>query len=189
MRSLTEEETRVLFSKLANYTGKSLNNLIAPPSADSAEDDRHVFRLIGSRVYYMPLKLANLAVSIPRDNLLTVGTQIGKFTKTGKFRLNITALNVVSEHSRYKVWIKANGEMPLLYGGNVLRAHIARFSDNDIPEHSGVLIYSQNDEPLGFGICARSAQEIRKLEPTGIAVFRQADAGEWLREEDTLFTT
>lgn len=41
----------------------------------------------------------------------------------------------------------------------------------------------------GFGICARSAQEIRKLEPTGIAVFRQADAGEWLREEDTLFTT
>lgn len=38
--------------------------------------------------------------------------------------------------------------MPLLYGGNVLRAHIARFSDNDIPEHSGVLIYSQNDEPL-----------------------------------------
>lgn len=83
---------------------------------------------------------------------------------TGKFRLNITALNVISEHSRYKVWIKANGgrfsilccsgrlliviEMPLLYGGNVLRAHIARFSDNDIPEHSGVLIYSQNDEPL-----------------------------------------
>lgn len=84
MRSLTEEETRVLFSKLANYTGKSLNNLIAPPSAEAAQDERHVFRLIGSRVYYMPLKLANLAVSIPRDNLLTVGTQIGKFTKTGE---------------------------------------------------------------------------------------------------------
>lgn len=29
---------------------------------------------------------------------------------------------------------------------------------------------------------ARSTAEARKLEPTGITVFRQADAGEYLRE-------
>ena len=28
---------------------------------------------------------------------------IGKFTRTGKFRLHITALNVIAPHARYKV--------------------------------------------------------------------------------------
>lgn len=41
----------------------------------------------------------------------------------------------------------------------------------------------------GFGVTARSTAEARRLDPTGIATFRQADIGEYLREEDTLFTT
>lgn len=96
--------------RLANYTGRSLSNLVAPPSEDGVQTERYVFRLIGSRVYYLPLKLANLAVSIPRDNLLSVGTMIGRFTKTKKFRLNLTALDVIAPHARYRVWVRANGE-------------------------------------------------------------------------------
>jgi len=46
-----------------------------------------------------------------------------------------------------------------------------------------------DDTPLGFGVTARSTAEARRLEPTGITVFRQADVGEYLREEDTLFAT
>jgi 60S ribosome subunit biogenesis protein NIP7 len=34
----------------------------------------------------------------------------------------------------------------------------------------------------GFGVTARSTAEVRKLDPTAITVFRQADAGEYLRE-------
>lgn len=34
----------------------------------------------------------------------------------------------------------------------------------------------------GFGVTARSAAEARRLEPTGITTFRQADVGEYLRE-------
>lgn len=58
----------------------------------------------------------------------------------------------------------------------------------------------------GFGVTARSTAEARRLEPTGITTFRQADIGEYLREvfhtfpsllvmrltvlqEDTLFAT
>lgn len=41
--------------------------------------------------------------------------------------------------------------------------------------------------PLGFGVTARSSAEAKRLDPTGIVVFRQADCGEYLREEDTLF--
>ena len=36
---------------------------------------------------------------------------------------------------------------------------------------------------------ARSTVDARKLDPTGIVTFRQADIGEYLREEDSLFTT
>lgn len=153
MRPLTEAETQTLFSKLANYTGRSLTHLIAPPSStpgggsSNSNSARHVFRLHASRVYYMPLVLANLATSIARPNLLSLGTCLGKFTKTGKFRLHVTSLDVIAPHARYKVWIKPNGEMPFLYGGNVVKAHVGRWSE-DCPEHQGVVVYNMNDMPL-----------------------------------------
>jgi 60S ribosome subunit biogenesis protein NIP7 len=82
----------------------------------------------------------------------------------------------------------ANGEMPFLYGGHIVKAHVGRWSE-DCPEHQGVVVYSMNDTPLGFGVTARSTAEARRLDPTGIAAFRQADCGEFLRDEDSLFST
>ncbi|KAI0386274.1 60S ribosome subunit biogenesis protein NIP7 [Hypomontagnella submonticulosa] len=187
MRPLTEPETKVLFEKLANYTGSSLKNLIAPLD-DSPNADRYVFRLNRDRVYYVLLSVANLATSIARDNLASLGICLGKFTKSGKFRLHITALPILAEHARYKLWIKPNGEMPFLYGGNVVKAHVGRWSD-DCPNHQGVVVYSMSDTPLGFGVTARSTAEARRLDPTGIVCFRQADCGEYLRDEDTLFAS
>ena len=199
MRPLTEQETQTLFAKLANYTGRSLTHLIAPPttttttSSDSSStapntSTRYVFRLHNSRVYYLTLHLANLATSIARTNLLSLGTCLGKFTRTGKFRLHITALDTIAPHARYKLWVKPNGEMPFLYGGNVLKAHVGRWSE-DCPEHQGVVVLAMDDTPLGFGITARSTAEARRLDPMGVTCFRQADVGEYLREEDSLFTT
>lgn len=73
MRPLTEQETKVLFTKLANYTGNSLKNLIAPLD----DGDRFCFRLNRDRVYYVRLSIANIATSIARDKLLSLGTCIG----------------------------------------------------------------------------------------------------------------
>jgi 60S ribosome subunit biogenesis protein NIP7 len=101
-----------MFSKLANYTGSSLTHLVSPPSDSSSKgNDRSVFRIQGSRVYYVRESIANLATSVARDNLLSLGTCLGKFTKTGKFRLHITALDVIAPLARYKVWVKPNGEV------------------------------------------------------------------------------
>ena len=153
MRPLTDTETKTLFEKLANYTGRSLTNLLtdtAPPptsSAKSTAPDRYVFRIQKDRVYYVRETLANLATSVARDSLLSLGTCLGKFTKTGKFRLHITALDVIAPHARYKVWVKANGEMPFLYGGHVVKAHVGRWSE-DCPEHQGVVVMSMSDTPL-----------------------------------------
>src|SRR5207247_549071 len=106
-----------------------------------------VFRLHASRVYFLRLSIANLATSIPRPNLLALGTCLGKFTKTGKFRLGITALDVIAPHARYKVWIKENAVMPFLYGSNIVKAHVGRWSE-DCPEHQGVVVLSMDDTPL-----------------------------------------
>ena len=60
--------------------------------------------------------------------------------------------------------MQANGEMPFLYGGNVLKvymtrpfliihvftyfqAHVGRWSE-DCPEHAGLVVLSMNDTPL-----------------------------------------
>ena len=145
MRALTEEETRAVFSKLATYTGRSLNTLIAPPQ--SSATDQHTFRLHHSRVYYLPLSLANLATNVARANLVSVGTCLGRFTKAGSFRLHVTALDVVAPHARARVWVKPQGEMPFLYGGHVLRAHVGRATEDTV-QHQGVVVCSMNDVPL-----------------------------------------
>lgn len=150
MRPLTDTETKTLFEKLANYTGRSLNNLLtdtAPSPGSKSHPERYVFRVQKDRVYYVRESLANLATSVARESLLSLGTCIGKFTKTGKFRMHITALDVIASHARYKVWVKANGEMPFLYGGHVVKAHVGRWSE-DCPEHQGVVVLSMNDTPL-----------------------------------------
>lgn len=152
MRPLTDTETQTLFTKLANYTGRSLNNLLTDIAQTATKggktaDDRYVFRIQESRVYYVRESLANLATSVSRDSLLSLGTCLGKFTKTGKFRLHITALDVIAPHARYKIWVKQNGEMPFLYGGHIVKAHVGRWSE-ECPEHSGVVVLSMNDTPL-----------------------------------------
>lgn len=38
----------------------------------------------------------------------------------------------------------------------------------------------------GFGVTARSTMEMKRLQPTDIIVFHQADIGEYLRSEDSL---
>ena len=143
MRSLTETETQTLFRKLADYTGRSLTHLISP----SDGDDRHVIRIQNSRVYYVRESLAKLANTVSRDKLLSLGICLGKFTKTGKFRLHITALSVIAPHARYKIWVKPNGEMPFLYGGNLVKAHIGRWSE-DCPQHQGVIVLAMDGTPL-----------------------------------------
>ncbi|KAJ7071153.1 cytosolic large ribosomal subunit protein [Mycena amicta] len=180
MRPLTDDESRAVFEKLANYIGKNLIHLIDRP------DGAYCFRLQKDRVYYVSEESMRLAISVARPNLVSLGTCFGKFSKSGKFKLHITAVDHISKYAKYKVWIKPNGEMPFLYGNHVLKAHLGRITE-DTPEHQGVVVYSMSDMPLGFGVTARATVDTRKLDPTSIIVFHQADVGEYLRDEETLF--
>ena len=93
MRPLTEEETKVFFQKLSEYIGKSIERLI------DRSDERYCFRMIKDRVYYVSETVMKAAASVSRDAILSMGTCFGKFTKSGKFKLHITALEYLSQFS------------------------------------------------------------------------------------------
>lgn len=44
-----------------------------------------------------------LGLSVARPNLVSIGTCFGKFSKNGKFKLHITALDYVAQYAKYKV--------------------------------------------------------------------------------------
>ncbi|PVU92703.1 hypothetical protein BB559_003629 [Furculomyces boomerangus] len=180
MRPLTEEETKIFFTKLSNYIGKNIALLIDRP------DGLYCFRLHKDRVYYVREDIMKVAISIGKKNLISLGICFGKFTKTLKFRLHVTSLPYLAQYAKYKVWLKSNGVMTFLYGNHVLKAHVGKMSE-DAPEHKGIVVMSLDDVPLGFGATAKSTPETRKMDPTGIVVYHQSDAGEYLRDEDTLF--
>ena len=179
MRPLTEDESRVFLEKLSRYVGRNAAALV------SRSDAPHAFRLHRDRVFYVREALLRLAENVPRDKLCALGTCLGKFTKSGKFRLHVTALDHISAHARCRLWLKPTAEMSYLYGNHVLKAHVARMTE-DIGEHEGVVVMSTGDIPLGFAVSAKSAAMCVKLDPTAMFAFHQADIGEYLRDEQTL---
>lgn len=181
MRPLTEEETKTLFLKLSEYIGKNVERLI------NRSDERHCFRIIKDRVFYISESLMKAATSISREALLHVGTCLGKFSKSGKFRLHVTALEYLSQYAVYKVWVKPSAEMSFLYGNHVTKNGLARMTEGT-PQYAGVVVYSMSDICLGFGVAAQSTDHSQQLDPTGNVVLHQADIGDYLRGlEDDIF--
>eukprot|EP00879_Flechtneria_rotunda_P021604 GHRR01022771.1.p1 GENE.GHRR01022771.1~~GHRR01022771.1.p1 ORF type:complete len:180 (+),score=37.82 GHRR01022771.1:462-1001(+) len=179
MRPLTEEETKMVFEKLYKFIGKDIKSMIERP------DGRYCFRLHKNRVYYVSEALMKKATNIARDKLVSLGCPVGKLTHSGKFRLTIGALDVLSRYAKHKVWLKPSAEMQYLYGNHVLKSGLGRITENT-PAYTGVVVYSMSDIPLGFGLTAKSTNECRTLDPAGIVVLHQADVGEYLRAEDEL---
>ncbi|KAH7956264.1 hypothetical protein HPB52_007770 [Rhipicephalus sanguineus] len=167
MRPLTSEETRTFFDKLSKYISENIKLLIDRP------DGTYCFRLHKDRVYYVSEKIMKLANNVARENLISMGTCFGKFTKSGKF------------HLHQKVWLKPSAEQQFLYGHHVLKSGLARITEST-NTYDGVVVYSMSDIPLGFGVAAKSTQECRRADPMTIVVFHQADVGEYIRSEDTL---
>lgn len=150
------------------------------------QDEPYVFRLHKARVYYVAERLAGKATNAHKKRLVALGTCLGKFTRAGKFKLHITALDVLAPYARYKLWLKPAAELSFLYGNHVLKAGVGRITEGTA-QYQGVLVCSMQDVPLGFGTMARSTAEARALSPQDIVCFHQADLGEYLREEQTGF--
>eukprot|EP01039_Chlorochromonas_danica_P002623 gene2623-2867_t len=179
MRPLTDEELRTVFEKLQTFIGSNIQNLI------DRKDGVHTFRLLKDRVYYMSEAQLKLASNIARDHLLAIGTCFGKFTKSGKFRLNITCLDYIAQYAQHKVWVKPGAEMSFLYGNNVTKAALAKITEG-VPQYGGVVVYNLSNVALGFGVAAQPTEYCKDLDPGANVVLHQGDVGEYLREEDSI---
>ncbi|MGH0127578.1 UNVERIFIED_CONTAM: hypothetical protein FKN15_043720 [Acipenser sinensis] len=141
MRPLTDEETKTMFEKLSKYIGDNIKLLVDRP------DGTYCFRLHNDRVYYLSEKILKLATNISRNKLVSLGTCFGKFTKTLKFRLHITALDYLAPYAKYKVWVKPGAEQSYLYGNHILKSGLGRITENTA-QYQGVVVYSMADVPL-----------------------------------------
>ena len=180
MRPLTDEEMKVFFEKLQSFIGDNITKLI------DRQDEPHTFRIIRDRVYYISDSQMRIASSIGREQLISLGTCFGKFSKNGKFRLHITCLDYITMYAKNKVWIKSGAEMSFLYGNNITKAGLARITDGTL-QYSGVIVLNLSEIPLGFGVAAQPTEYCRDLEPTANVVLHQGDIGEYLRVEEDLF--
>ena len=128
MRALTDEELTLFFQKLNKYIGDNIKYLVESGDASS----ERVFRLIKNRVYYISVDVLRQVSAFSRDQLLHCGTCFGQFSSSGKFRVSITALDFINKYAKAKVWLKGSGEQNFVYGNHILKAHIARISENAV---------------------------------------------------------
>eukprot|EP00918_Siedleckia_nematoides_P007814 GHVU01016974.1.p1 GENE.GHVU01016974.1~~GHVU01016974.1.p1 ORF type:complete len:118 (-),score=18.67 GHVU01016974.1:2-355(-) len=113
---------------------------------------------------------------------MSVGVILGKFTKSKKFRLQITAIDLLARHCTNKIWLSPAGEQSFVYGNNVIKRHLSRVTET-VMGNSGVVLLSPSDIPLGFGVAAKSTNEMRACGSEMIVVYHQSDVGEFLRGE------
>jgi len=179
MKHLSEEKMKLVFEKLTKYIGTNVKNLIDRP------DGIYCFREKKERVYYLSEKILSFANTIGPDHLLSLGTCFGKFTKSGKFKLHITALHYLAPYAQHKIWVKSSAEQQFLYGHHIMKSGLARITEGT-SQYQGVIVFSLNDLPLGFGVAAKSTVDCKHADPIAIICFHQADIGEYIRSEDTL---
>src|SRR3989338_7183188 len=160
--------------------GKNVRHLI------ERKDEPYCFRLQGQRVYYVSERIVASAHLLPRYNIIGLGTCVGKFTHSYKFHVKITFLDFMAPYAKYKVWVKPSQELSFLYGNNIIKSGLARITENT-PQYQGVIVFSINDLPLGFGVTARSTAQCRVIDSSEVVVLREADIGEYLREESQLY--
>ncbi|XP_046559191.1 60S ribosome subunit biogenesis protein NIP7 homolog [Haliotis rubra] len=143
MRPLTDEETKTFFQKLSKYIGENIKLLLDRP------DGAYCFRLHRDRVFYVREELMKKAGCVSRDNLISMGTCFGKFTKSGSFRLHITALDYIAPYAKFKVWVKPSAEQQFLYGHHVMKSGLGRITENT-SQYQGLVVYSMSDLPWGL---------------------------------------
>src|SRR5690349_4909964 len=107
--------------------GRNVRFLIERPTQP------YCLRLQKDRVYSLSGALMRRATNVGRDQLISLGTCFGKFTKTGKFRLHITALDYLAQYAQFKVWVKPGAEMSFLYGNHILKSGLGRITENTPP--------------------------------------------------------
>ncbi|KAG0419603.1 60S ribosome subunit biogenesis protein NIP7 like protein [Dictyocoela roeselum] len=176
MRELNAEEESVVTKKIETFTGPETLKLITANSKLYLSEK--LVLLISTDIYK---KTSNIA----KKNLKSAGTIVGRFTRSHKFKIIATFLDYLAKNALNKVYVKNSAEMNVLYGNNVIKAHLLKIPEN-LNANAPVVIFNQNDVPLGFGITSRSSASLSRAERNTLAIIVQSDNGEYLRNESKM---
>ena len=66
-------------------------------------EERYVFRMNKNRVFYVKEDILRRAATVSKKKLVSLGTMIGRFTKTERFMLTIQSLDVLAKYAGKKV--------------------------------------------------------------------------------------
>lgn len=172
MRALKEEEMEKVMKKLYLFIGDNSEKLLASTG----------LHYHNGRAVLVSDSLHKGTSQISRKQIISCGTVLGKFTKTGSFRITITALHTLEKYALCRVWLKTSAEMNFLYENNALKSHIQKISES-IPLNAGVFVYNHHGTPLGFGIMAVNPTSYERARSGDIVVLLQADNGQYVRDE------
>ena len=59
-------------------------------------------------MYYVREDIMKRATNVSRDQLVSLGVCVGKFTHSDKFRLTIGALELLSQYAKHKVRVESS---------------------------------------------------------------------------------
>jgi 60S ribosome subunit biogenesis protein NIP7 len=71
-------------------------------------DGPYCFRIHCERVFYVSEEIMKKAGNVGRDNLVSLATSMGKFTKRSKFRLHVTALDYLAPYAQVGIIRQSN---------------------------------------------------------------------------------
>lgn len=172
MRTLKSDEEVKVLAKLKLFIGDHVQELL----------ENHKLYLNNQKILLITEEQLKAVGQIKRENIVSCGVIIGKFTKNNNFRITISSLHTLHRYAIHKVWIKLSAEMNYLYGNNALKSHVLKISEN-IPMNAGLFVYNQYDTPLGFGLMAVNNNSYSRARTGDIVVLNQSDNGEYVRSE------
>ncbi|KAH8077338.1 hypothetical protein JL720_10061 [Aureococcus anophagefferens] len=190
------------------FIGRNAELLLKNPA------EPHCFRVHKDRIYYVSRRLMRMSTNFKRSDLLALGTCFArrgargrraaggappppardgapqaKITHSGKVHLQVTCLDHLAKHALHKVSKAGLGRITDAapqYAGVVARPPAPRRAAAAAPTRRAQVL-NLAETPLGFGVLAQPTEACKDLEPTANVVLHQADVGEYLRLEDTLF--
>merc|ERR1712046_528575 len=131
MGMLSLDGTKYVYEKIFQFIGKSIHDI------NKEGQELYFFRERERFIYFVRDSLIRRASSLLKDNLVSYGTCIGKVSHSGRFRLTIGAMDLISLKSDKKVWLERGSDLKFLYGINVLKSGLNKTTKN-IPKFVGV---------------------------------------------------
>merc|ERR1712224_595947 len=102
---VVDSQNKNVYEKFFQFVGENVHNI------DQNDEKLFFFRIKNEHVYLVRDDLIRYSSSLPRVNLISYGTCVGKFSHSGRFHLTIGALDMISQHSLNKVWLHRGSEL------------------------------------------------------------------------------